>query len=249
VSNAAKFDFSGARVLVTGGSNGIGAAISKAFADAGADVAITGTRASASEYEGDLSAYAYHQLELADKAAIEALAASLERLDVLVNNAGANFPGGKHEAAPDVFEESVGINLFGAYRLAVGCKDKLAESRLDGGASVVNLASMGAFHAVPIVPGYSAAKAGIVQLTKNLAATWAGDEIRVNAVAPGLIESNMTKLMKGVEPLEKPFLDRTPLGRWGAPDDIAPVVLFLASSSARFMTGQTILVDGGYSIT
>jgi len=249
MSNAANFDFSGARVLVTGGSNGIGAAISKGFADAGADVAITGTRASPSEYGGDLSPYAYHQLELADKAAIEALAASLERLDVLVNNAGANFPGGKHEAVPDVFEESVAINLFGVYRLAVGCKDKLAESRLEGGASVVNLASMGAFHAVPIVPGYSAAKAGIVQLTKNLAATWAGDNIRVNAVAPGLIESNMTKLMKGVEPLEKPFIDRTPLGRWGAPDDIAPVVLFLASSSARFMTGQTILVDGGYSIT
>jgi NAD(P)-dependent dehydrogenase (short-subunit alcohol dehydrogenase family) len=86
-------------------------------------------------------------------------------------------------------------------------------------------------------------------MTKNLAATWAGDGIRVNAVAPGLIESNMTALMKGVEPLEKPFLDRTPLGRWGAPEDIAPVVLFLASSSARFLTGQTILVDGGFSVT
>jgi NAD(P)-dependent dehydrogenase (short-subunit alcohol dehydrogenase family) len=114
---------------------------------------------------------------------------------------------------------------------------------------VVNLASMGAFHAVPIVPGYGAAKAGTVQMTKTLAATWAADGIRVNAIAPGLIESNMTKLMKGVEPLEKPFIERTPLGRWGVPDDIAPVVLFLASSSARFMTGQTISVDGGYSIT
>jgi NAD(P)-dependent dehydrogenase (short-subunit alcohol dehydrogenase family) len=86
-------------------------------------------------------------------------------------------------------------------------------------------------------------------MTKNLAATWAGDGIRVNAVAPGLIESNMTAIMKGVEPLEKPFIDRTPLGRWGVPGDIAPVVLFLASSSARFMTGQTVLVDGGFSVT
>lgn len=247
--NRASFDFSGARVLVTGGSNGIGAAIAKGFADAGAEVVITGTRASASEYDGDLSAFEYHQLQLTDKAGIESLAASLDRLDILVNNAGGNFPGGKHEAVPDVFEESVAINLFGGYRLAVGCKDKLAASTLDGGASIINLASMGAFFAVPIVPGYGAAKAATVQMTKNLAATWAGDGIRVNAVAPGLVESNMTAVMKGVEPLEKPFLDRTPLGRWGAPGDIAPVVLFLASSSARFLTGQTILVDGGFSIT
>lgn len=249
MTNAASFDFSSAKVLVTGGSNGIGAAISKAFADAGAEVIITGTRASGSEYDGDLSAYEYRQLQLTDKTAIEALAASLDGLDILVNNAGGSFPGGKHEAAPDVFEESVAINLFGAYRLAVGCHDKLAASTLDGGASVINLASMGAFFAVPIVPGYGAGKAATVQLTKNLAATWAGDGIRVNAVAPGLVESNMTKIMKGVEQLEKPFIDRTPLGRWGAPEDIAPVVLFLASSSACFMTGQTVLVDGGFSIT
>ncbi len=248
MSNDTSFSFAGSRVLVTGGSNGIGSAIAKGFASAGAEVVITGTRASAEEYDGDLSAYEYRQLELTDKEAIAALAASFERLDVLVNNAGGNFPGGKHEAAPDVFEESVAINLFGAYRLAVGCKDKLAASGLDGGGSVINMASMGAFFAVPIVPGYAAAKAATVQMTKNLAATWAGEGVRVNAVAPGLIETNMTALMKGVEALEKPFLDRTPMARWGTPDDIAPVVLFLASSAARFITGQTIAVDGGFSI-
>jgi len=249
MSNEATFDFSGAKVLVTGGSNGIGRAIAKAFAVAGAEVAITGTRASASEYGDDLSSYDYHPLQLTDKAGIESLAASLDRLDILVNNAGGNFPGGKHEAAPDVFEESVAINLFGAYRLAVGCRDKLAASTLEGGASVINFASMAAFFAVPIVPGYGAGKAATVQMTKNLAASWAAEGIRVNAIAPGLVESNMTKIMKGVEPLEKPFIDRTPLRRWGAPEDIAPVALFLASSSARFITGQTLLVDGGFSIT
>ena len=248
MSNETSFDFSGSRVLVTGGSNGIGAAIATGFATAGAEVVITGTRASASEYDRDLSAYEYRQLQLTDKEAVDALAASFDRLDVLVNNAGGNFPGGKHEAVPDVFEESVAINLFGGYRLAVGCKDKLAASSLEGGGSVINMASMGAFFAVPIVPGYAAAKAATVQMTKNLAATWAGEGIRVNAVAPGLIESNMTALMKGVDMLEKPFIDRTPMARWGTPEDIAPVTLFLASSAARFITGQTVLVDGGFSI-
>ena len=249
MSNETSFDFSGSRVLVTGGSNGIGAAIARGFAAAGADVVITGTRVSASEYDRDLSAHEYRQLQLTDKEAIDVLAASFDRLDVLVNNAGGNFPGGKHEAVPDVFEESVAINLFGGYRLAVGCKDKLAASALEGGGSVINMASMGAFFAVPIVPGYAAAKAATVQMTKNLAATWAGEGIRVNAVAPGLIESNMTALMKGVDALEKPFIDRTPMARWGTPEDIAPVILFLASSAARFITGQTVLVDGGFSIT
>jgi NAD(P)-dependent dehydrogenase (short-subunit alcohol dehydrogenase family) len=250
MSNAnVAYDFSGSRILVTGGSRGIGAGIAKAFLDAGAAVTITGTRPSSSDYEGDLSAYRYHQLRMTDSAGIEQLAESLDGLDVLVNNAGENFPGGQDEVIPDVFEESVAINLFGAYRLAVACKEKLARSRLDGGASIINLASMSSFFAVPVAPGYAAAKAAIVQMTKSLAVAWAAEGIRVNAVAPGLIESNMTALMKGVETLEKPHLDRTPMGRWGTPEDIAPPVLFLASSAARFVTGQTLAVDGGYSVS
>jgi 3-oxoacyl-[acyl-carrier protein] reductase len=246
------FDFSGARVLVTGGSNGIGLAISRAFADAGAAVTITGTRAAAADYAHDLSAFTYRHLDVRDGAAIEALAGSLDGLDVLVNNAGMNFPGvrgdGRSEWTPEVFEDSVRINLFGAFRLAVACRRLLSDSRFDGGASVLNMASMSSFFAVPFVPGYGAAKAGIVQMTKNLAAAWAGEGIRVNAVAPGQIETEMTAPVKSMPELEKALIERAPLHRWGTPDDVAPAFLFLACPAARFITGQTLCVDGGWSI-
>lgn len=244
-----RFDFSACRVLVTGGSSGIGRGIARAFRDAGAEVSITGRREKASEYDLDLSGFDYHALEMTDGAAIEALAGRLGCLDILVNNAGANLPGGRNEYVPEVFEEVVSINLFGAYRMAAACKEMLGASELDGGASVINLASMSSFFAVPVVPGYGAAKAAVVQMTKNLAVAWVNDGIRVNAIAPGLIESNMTASMKGVEVLEKPQMDRTPMGRWGTPADIAPAVLFLSSPAARFITGQTLPVDGGFSVS
>jgi len=245
---ACRFDFSGSRVLVTGGSNGIGAGIAAGFRAAGADVVITGTRASADEYDHDLSGYEYHPLQVKNPADIERVTGSLGRLDVLINNAGASLPGGRNEWEPDVFEESVAINLFGAFRMSMACKGMLIASPQRGGGNVINLASMSSFIAVPIVPGYGAAKAGIVQMTLNLAVAWAADGVRVNAVAPGLIESNMTAAMKGIEVLEKPQIDRTPMGRWGTPEDVAPAILFLASGDASFLTGQTLNVDGGYSV-
>lgn len=246
MSGPARFDFGGSRVLVTGGSNGIGLGIARAFAEAGAEVLITGTRESASDYEHDLSAFSYRGADMRDPQALDGLVDSLDSLDVLVNNAGANLVA-RNEWNPEVFEEAVRINLFGAFQLAVRCKERIARSRIEGGGSVLNIASMSAFVAVPLVPGYGAAKAAIVQMTKNLGVAWAKENVRVNAVAPGLIESNMTRVMKGVEALEQPEMDRTPMGRWGTPEDIAPAYLFLASPSARFITGQTLCVDGGYS--
>jgi len=242
-----RFDFSGRRVLVTGGTSGIGAAIAAAFRDAGADTVITGTRPSAGEYDADLSGYTYHPLQLGDTDAIERVAGALPTLDVLVNNAGASLPGGRSEYIPDVFDESVRINLLAAFRMASGCKPLLAASSHEGGGNVIGLASMSSYFGIPIVPGYGAAKAGIVQLCKSLAVAWAADGIRVNAVAPGLVRSKMTAPLEAVPQLAQPSLDRTPMKRWGEPEDIAGPVLFLASPAARFITGQTLPVDGGYS--
>ncbi len=245
--NAVRFLFTGARVLVTGGTSGIGLAVAAAFADAGARVGITGTRPSTADYEVDLSRFDYARLDVRDGAAIDRLVATLDALDVLVNNAGANFARQPSEWDPAVFEDALRLNLTGAFRLATACRPRLAASRLDGGASVLNVASMSAFFAVPVVPAYGAAKAGIVQMTKNLAVAWAGEGIRVNAVAPGLVATRMTAGMRGVASVEGPQLARTAMKRWGTVEEVAPTFLFLASAAARFITGTTVCVDGGYT--
>lgn len=243
-----QFDYSNTTVLVTGGSNGIGEGIARAYLAAGATVHITGTRASASEYDKDLSAFQYHQLIVSDKAQIQAVADALPSLDILINNAGASLPGGKDENDPDVFEESVEINLTSGYRLAKALQDKLAASQFPGGASVISMCSMTSLFGNPIVPGYGAAKAGLAQLTKTLGISWAGLGIRTNAIAAGLIESNMTAIMLSIDEMTQPFVDRTPMGRVGSPQDIAGATLFLTSPAAAYITGQTLAVDGGYSI-
>jgi len=242
------FNFSGARVLVTGGTSGIGNGIASAFAEAGAEVLITGRRESASEYDRDLSGFTYHRAEMTDPASLDALAAGIDRLDVLINNAGSNLVA-KDEWKPDVFAEVVHLHLMSGFRLSVSLKPLLAKSAILGGGSIVNCASMSAIRAVPIVPGYGAAKAGIVQMTLNMGVAWARENVRVNAVAPGLIETGMTAVMKmkGMEAILAAELARVPMARWGTPDDIAPPVLFLASRAAGFITGQTLNIDGGYS--
>jgi len=244
--NQIRFDFAGAAVLVTGGTSGIGHAIASAFAAAGADVTVTGTRPSSADYDTDLSASAYRRVEMTDPASIDALVGSLDALDVLVNNAGANFPGGRDEWDPDAFATSVELNLAGPMRLTVGCRRLLAASELEGGASVISVVSMAAFRAIPLVPGYASAKAGLVALTGNLARQWVGYGIRVNAVAPGVIETPMTAPLAALPELLEAELQHTPMGRLGTPAEVAGAVLFLASSAASFITGHTLAVDGGY---
>ena len=242
-----EFDFGGAQVLVTGGSNGIGLGIARAFAESNARVTVTGRRGSVSEYDSDLAAFDYRQAEMTDSEGLEALAGSFDSLDILVNNAGASLMA-EDEWQPEVFERAISLHLFASFRLAVALKDRIAQSSIEGGGSVLNMASMSAFRAVTVVPGYGAAKAAVVQMTKNMAAAWGTDNVRVNAAAPGLVKSNMTAGMVGT-PFEAPEIERTPMKRWGTPEDIAPLYLFLASPGAKYITGQTICVDGGQSVS
>ena len=146
-------------------------------------------------------------------------------------------------------DASVALNLTGPYRLTVGLRKALAASTAAGGASVVNLASLSALRAVTLVPGYSAAKAGIVALTHNLAVKWAPRNIRVNAVVPGMIDTPMTTLAKSVPEVIDPELARIPMGRLGTPAEIAPTIAFLCTDAASNFLGEIVNVNGGDYLT
>ncbi len=246
MTNALAFDFDGTSVLVTGGTSGIGHAVASLFAEAGATVIVTGTRKSASDYDIDLSSFTFWSLDVRDHEAVDGVAQELERLDVLVNNAGANFPDGRDEWDPDGFAAALDLNVEGAMRLTTRLQPALAASSLSGGASVVNLVSMTAFRSTTIVPGYSAAKAALLALTRNLAVHWAHHGIRVNAVAPGLIDTPMTAPMKGLPELLDEEFGKAIMPRMGRPEEVAAAVLFLCSDASAFTTGSVLAVDGGY---
>jgi NAD(P)-dependent dehydrogenase (short-subunit alcohol dehydrogenase family) len=244
------YDFSGTQVLVTGGTSGIGAAAAAGYRDAGADVTITGTRGSAAEYDADLSGYRYLRMDVEDGDSIDAVAASFSALDILVNNAGMALPSlGLDEYEPDVFARAVNMLLIGAFRMARRSVDLLAQSKIVGGGSIIGIASMSSYFGIPIVPGYGAAKTGLVGLTRTLAVQWGERGVRVNAVAAGLTRSRMTEGTFAQEEWMAPTLARTPLGRPGEPEDIANAILFLSSPGAAWITGQTLAVDGGYTVS
>jgi len=238
------FDFSGSTVLVVGGSSGIGNGIAHAFRRNGATVHVWGTRGSAADYAGeegsDLTGLAYAQMDVSDFAAIEAYAPPFKTLDVLVNCQGTVIYK-RGEFAMDGFQRVIDVNLNSIMACAMKFRSMLAAAK----GSIINISSTSAYHTTLGNPAYGTSKAACVALTKNLAHALAKEDIRVNGVAPGLVDTKLTKVTTENPERLKASLEQIPLHRLGQPADIAGAVLFLASSHASYVIGHTIPVDGG----
>ncbi|HEY1246950.1 MAG TPA: glucose 1-dehydrogenase [Hyphomicrobiaceae bacterium] len=248
------FDLTGRVALVTGGNGGIGLGMARGLAAAGAAVAIAGRNQAKSE------AAAVELAKLGAKTAVvagdvtdeaqcrrlvQATAARLGRLDILVNNAGINVRKPAQELATAEWKAVIDTNLTSAF---VCCQAAYPAMKRAGGGKIINIGSMLSIFGAGFAPAYGASKGGIVQLTKALACGWAKDNIQVNAVLPGWIDTDLTREARGeVRGLNAMVLMRTPAGRWGVPADLAGIAVFLASKASDFVTGTAIPVDGGYA--
>ena len=238
-----QFDFTGRRVLITGGTNGMGNAMAHAFRELGAAVTVTGTKPREA-YDTDLHGLDVRQFDAGDPDQVERLIDSIEALDVLVNNGAMVLYRGQ-EFEMEGFRRVMEVNLNAVMRLCNGFRPKLAKRR----GSIINVASLAAYGAVRGNPAYGASKAGVVSLTKTLAVAFAKDGIRVNGLAPGYVKTNITEVSHTNEQISDAIVQKTPMRRWGEPHDMAGPVLFLASNDiAGFVTGQTLTADGGYAL-
>jgi NAD(P)-dependent dehydrogenase (short-subunit alcohol dehydrogenase family) len=236
------FDVSGKSALITGGTSGIGSAIANRFFDAGCRVIAAGLpeEKPSSALNSKVTVV---PLNVSDPKSIQSLVAGVDELDVLVNAAGIIRRAAEFEL--EQFQAVVDVNLVGSMRMCTACKPLL----LKHGGAIVNVASMYSFFGAGLAPGYSASKGGVAQLTKSLAVAWAPHNIRVNAVAPGWIATPLTQVLRDDPARYATVVERTPLKRWGQPDDIAGAVIFLCSPAAAFITGVILPVDGGYLIS
>lgn len=240
-------DFAGKTVLVTGGSSGIGNGIAHVFRRAGASVHVTGTR-QADAYQGqdgsDLGGLSFHRLDIADDEAVAEFAKGFHSLDVLVNSVGT-VAYKRKEFEMETFRRIMDVNLNGVMHISTLFHDRLAAAK----GSIIQIASLASFFSTRNNPAYSASKGGLAILTKTLADNWGRDGIRVNAIAPGFVESKLTRVSRDNPKIYEASIRRTPMGRWGTPEDMGNAALFLASPLASFITGQTICVDGGISLS
>lgn len=228
-------------VLVIGGTSGIGLGIATAFRDAGAIVHATGATDAEVAAAGEVTGITFSTLNVRDGAAIAALAAAHPKLTALVDCAGVNLRAA--EFTEEGFMTALDINLTGAMRLATAFRPALA-----GGGAFLGIGSMFSFFGAPHAPAYAASKAGVVGLVKSLAVAFAGEGIRVNALAPGWIETPMTAAPRANAARFAELSARIPTGRWGTPADVAPPALFLCSPLAGYITGAVLPVDGGYLV-
>ena len=240
-------DFSGKRVLVVGGSSGIGNAIAQAFRTQGALVHVWGTRASAGDYAGspdsDLMGLHYTQVDVADAARVAAVDCGIDQLDVLVLSQGMVLYD-RAEFDPVQFRRVVDVNLNSLMDCCARFQPLLVASR----GSVIIVSSTAALHATRGNPAYGASKTGALGLTRNLGDAWAPLGIRVNGIAPGMVPTKMTRVTTDNPKRMQAIVGQIPLGRLGTTADMAGVALFLASPLAGYMVGQTLVVDGGLTL-
>jgi 2-deoxy-D-gluconate 3-dehydrogenase len=248
------FDLKGRVAIVTGGNGGIGLGMAKGLAEAGAAVMVTGRNAEKSRQAvGELTALGVKAdsltVDVADEAACRAMVAETARrfgrVDILVNNAGTNIRKQPQEYALAEWHAVMDTNLTSAF---VACQAVYPEMLKVGGGKIVNIGSMMSIFGASFTTAYAASKGGMVQMTKALATAWAKDNIQVNAVLPGWIDTELTRRgRREVQGLHERVLARTPAGRWGIPDDMAGIAVFLAGRGSDFVTGTAIPVDGGYA--
>ena len=239
------FDFSGKTALVVGGSSGIGRGIATAFRDAGANVAIWGTRANASDYENpnELADFDYAQVDVADDARVKEAAALVDTVDCVVLCQGTVLYN-RQEFEIEAFRRVVEVNLNSMMTCAQEVYPKLVASK----GTIVTVSSTAAYHATRGNPAYNASKSGVVGLTRTLGQAWARKGVRVNGVAPGLVDTKLTKVTTDNPDRLAGALETIPAGRLGEPADMAGATLFLASPLSSYIVGQTIIVDGGLTL-
>lgn len=243
-----ELDFTGKTVLVVGGSSGIGNGMAQAFRQRSAQVHVWGTRERAADYAGeegsDLDGVGYTQVDVSNARAIAAAPIPFERLDVLIHSQGAVLYK-RQEFTPEGWSKVMAVNLDSILHISNHFREALAAAK----GAIIVVSSIGAFKATFGNPAYAASKAGAVNLVRALAIAWAGEGIRVNGIAPSLVDTKMTRVTMDSEERRDRALARIPLGRFGSIEEMAGVALFLASPLSGYICGQTLVVDGGLTLT